>query len=144
MQVGSGKGEISAAINITPLVDVMLVLLIVYMVMVAMIRQGVPLDLPDALNARTTSLDNQDKIITLSLNEDKEVFVNLKQVDIANLDRELAIAYQGREGQPVLIKGAKTLLYGDVLQLMNTCRQLGIAGVELVAKKGAVAGEGAN
>ncbi len=141
MQVGSGKGDVSAAINITPWVDVMLVLLIVYMVMVAMIRQGVPLDLPDALNARTTSLDNQDKIITLSLNEDKEVFVNLKQVEISNLDRELAIAYQGREGQPVLIKGAKSLLYGDVLQLMNTCRQLGIAGVELVAKKGTVAGE---
>ena len=141
MQVAGGKGDISAAINITPLVDVMLVLLIVYMVMVAMIRQGVPLDLPDALNARTTSLENQDKIITLSLNEDKEVFVNLKQVDIANLDRELAIAYQGREGQPVLIKGAKTLLYGDVLQLMNTCRQLGIAGVELVAKKGTAATE---
>jgi biopolymer transport protein ExbD len=140
MQVSGGKGEVSAAINITPLVDVMLVLLIVYMVMVAMIRQGVPMDLPDALNARTTSLENQDKIVTLSLNEDKEVFVNLKQVDIANLDRELAIAYQGREGQPVLIKGAKTLLYGDVLQLMNTCRQLGIAGVELVAKKGVAAG----
>lgn len=140
MQVGGAKGEVSAAINITPLVDVMLVLLIVYMVMVAMIRQGVPLDLPDALNARTTSLDNQDKIITLSLNENKEVFVNLKQVEISNLDRELAIAYQGREGQPVLIKGAKSLLYGDVLQLMNTCRQLGIAGVELVAKKGTVAG----
>jgi biopolymer transport protein ExbD len=139
MQVSGGKGEVSAAINITPLVDVMLVLLIVYMVMVAMIRQGVPMDLPDALNARTTSLENQDKIVTLSLNEDKEVFVNLKQVDIANLDRELAIAYQGREGQPVLIKGAKTLLYGDVLQLMNTCRQLGIAGVELVAKKGVAA-----
>jgi len=140
MQVSGGKGDISAAINITPLVDVMLVLLIVYMVMVAMIRQGVPLDLPDAINARTTSLENQDKIITLSLNEEKEVFVNLKQVELANLDRELAIAYQGREGQPVLIKGAKTLLYGDVLQLMNTCRQLGIAGVELVAKKGTPAG----
>jgi len=142
MQVSGGKGDISAAINITPLVDVMLVLLIVYMVMIAMIRQGVPLDLPDAINARTTSLDNQDKIITLSLNEEKEVFVNLKQVELANLDRELAIAYQGREGQPVLIKGAKTLLYGDVLQLMNTCRQLGIAGIELVAKKGTTHAEG--
>jgi biopolymer transport protein ExbD len=142
MQVDSGKGAISAAINITPLVDVMLVLLIVYMVMVAMIRQGVPVLLPDALNARTTSLENQDKVITLSLNDNKEVFVNLKQVDMANLDRELAIAYQGREGQPVLIKGAKSLLYGDILQLMNTCRQLGIAGVELVAKKGEVAASG--
>ncbi|MBI2504313.1 MAG: biopolymer transporter ExbD [Candidatus Latescibacteria bacterium] len=140
MQVDTKKGAISAAINITPLVDVMLVLLIVYMVMVAMIRQGVPVLLPDALNARTTSLENQDKVITLSLNENKEVFVNLKQVDIAYLDRELAIAYQGREGQPVLIKGAKSLLYGDVLQLMNTCRLLGIAGVELVAKKGEVTG----
>ena len=136
MQVDSAKkGGIDAGINVTPLVDVMLVLLIVYMVMVAMIRQGVPVELPDALNARTTSLDNQDKVVTLSLNEKKEAFVNLKQVDIANLDRELAIAYQGREGQPVLIKGAKGLVYGDVLQLMNVCRQLGIAGVELVAKK---------
>ena len=136
MQVDSDKkGGISAAINITPLVDVMLVLLIVYMVMVAMIRQGVPVELPDALNARTTSLENQDKVVTLSLNEKKEAFVNLKQVDIANLDRELAIAYQGREGQPVLIKGSKGLVYGDILQLMNVCRQLGIAGVELVAKK---------
>ena len=136
MQVGPGKGRVNAEINITPLVDVTLVLLIVYMVMVAMIRQGIPVPLPDANHAQTTSLENQDKVVTVSLNENKEVFVNHKQVSLANLDRELAIAYQGHEGQPVLIKGAKTLTYGEVLQLMNTCRQLGIAGVDLVAKKG--------
>lgn len=138
MQISSGRGRISAAINITPLVDVCLVLLIVYMVMVAMIRQGIPVPLPDANHAQTTSMDSQDKVITLSLNEKKELFVNHKQVQVENLDRELAIAYQGHEGQPVLIKGAKVLSYGEILELMNICRRLGISGVDLVAKKGEV------
>jgi biopolymer transport protein TolR len=138
MQVGpgSGPGKIQSGINVTPLVDVSLVLLIVYMVMTAMIRQGISVDVPVAQSATNKSTESQDKLTTISINEKKELYLNMKQMDnMDQLERELVMAYRGHEGQSVIIKGAKNLEYGDVLSLMNACRQVGVAEVELMAKK---------
>lgn len=135
MQVNVGGG-VKATINITPLADVCLVLLIVFMMMTAMIRQGVSVKLPVARYARTVSTESQDKLITVSVTDQKELYLNMKLMEnVDQLERELVLAYRGREGQPVVIKGAQELEYGEVLSLMNVARQLGVAEVELVAKK---------
>lgn len=135
MQVSIGGG-VKATINITPLADVCLVLLIVFMMMTAMIRQGVAVKLPVAYHARTVSTESQDKLITVTVTDQKQLFLNMKPMDnVDQLERELVLAYRGREGQPVVIKGAQELEYGEVLSLMNVARQLGVAEVELVAKK---------
>jgi biopolymer transport protein TolR len=133
---GSGPGKIQSGINVTPLVDVALVLLITYMVITAMIRQGVNVEVPIAAHATNRSTADQDKLTTVAINEEKAIFLNLKPMaDVAQLERELMLAYRGHEGQPVILKGAKNLEYGDILSLMNTCRQIGVAEVELMAKK---------
>lgn len=137
MQAGpSGPGKIQSGINVTPLVDVALVLLIVYMVMTAMIRQGVNVDTPIARSAVNKSTGNQDKLTTISIKDNRELYLNMKPM--ANLDQlqsELVLAYRGHEGQPVIIKGSRNLEYGEVKQLMDACRQIGVAEVELMAKK---------
>lgn len=138
MQVGggSGPGKLQSSINVTPLVDVSLVLLIVYMVMTSMIRQGINVNVPIAQHATNKSTYDQDKLTTISINEKRELFLNMKRMDsMDELERELVLAYRGHEGQPVIIKGARNLEYGDVLSLMNSCRQIGVAEVELMAKK---------
>ncbi len=137
MQVGSGgPGKVQSGINVTPLVDVALVLLITYMVMTAMIRQGVSVEVPIAQHATNRSTGDQDKLTTVAINEERAIFLNMKPMsDLAQLERELLLAYRGHEGQPVILKGARNLEYGDILSLMNTCRQVGVAEVELMAKK---------
>lgn len=138
MQAGSGggPGKIQSGINVTPLVDVTLVLLIVYMVMTSMIRQGISVEVPIAAHATNRSTGDQDKLTTVAINQDKAIFLNMKPMaDVAQLERELMLAYRGHEGQPVILKGARNLEYGDILSLMNACRQIGVAEVELMAKK---------
>jgi biopolymer transport protein TolR len=137
VQVGSGgPGKVQSGINVTPLVDVALVLLITYMVMTAMIRQGVTVEVPIAQHATNRSTGDQDKLTTVAINDQRAIFLNMKPMsDLAQLERELLLAYRGHEGQPVILKGARNLEYGDILSLMNTCRQVGVAEVELMAKK---------
>ena len=137
MQTG-GKGlkKVNASINVTPLVDVSLVLLIVYMVMTSMIRQGIKIEVPAANHADNISQENQDRLITISITEDKQLYFNMKNVaSMDDLERQLLAAYQGHENQPIIIKGARNLEYGDILYLMNMCRQMGAAEIKLVAKK---------
>lgn len=135
MQVGGTK-RVQSAINVTPLVDVALVLLIVYMVMVMMIRQGIQVDVPIANHAQNKSTEDMDRLTTISVDGNKDVYLDVKKVDsMEELERELVLAYRGHEGQPVIIKGANNLEYGEVLALMNACRQIGVAEVELMAKK---------
>jgi biopolymer transport protein TolR len=132
----SAPGKVQAAINVTPLVDVSLVLLIVYMVMTAMIRQGINVDTPVARSATNKSTSGQDKLTTISIKDNRELFLNMKAMaNLDQLERELVLAYRGHEGQPVIIKGARNLEYGEVKALMDACRQIGVAEVELMAKK---------
>jgi biopolymer transport protein ExbD len=137
MQAASaGPGKVQSGINVTPLVDVSLVLLIVYMVMTAMIRQGINVETPVARNATNKSTSNQDKLTTISIKDNRELFLNMKAMEnLDQLERELVLAYRGHEGQPVIIKGARNLEFGDVKSLMDACRQIGVAEVELMAKK---------
>jgi len=137
MQAGSGgAGKVQSGINVTPLVDVSLVLLIVYMVMTAMIRQGITVDTPVARNATNKSTSAQDKLTTISIKEDRTLYVNMKPLpSLDEVGRELVLAYRGHEGQPVIIKGARNLTYGEIKALMDACRQVGVAEVELMAKK---------
>jgi len=138
MQAGpsGGAGKVQSGINVTPLVDVSLVLLIVYMVMTAMIRQGVNVDTPVARNATNKSTGSQDKLTTIAVKEDRTLYLNMKPVEnMDQLERELVLAYRGHEGQPVIIKGARNLAYGEIKGLMDACRQVGVAEVELMAKK---------
>lgn len=123
-----------ANIDVTPLVNVALILLIVFMVVTPMMREGIQVALPPAEHGQDSSRDQEAKVV-LAIRGDGDVYVDLKRVDLVNLEAELAHARRGKEDVPVVIKGDRALEYGEVLQLMHACRKVGVSEVELMAKK---------
>jgi biopolymer transport protein ExbD len=124
----------SVTIDVTPLVNVALILLIVFMIVTPMMRQGVQVSLPPAEHGADSTRDQETKVV-LSVRGEGDVYVDLKQVDPAHLEAELTHARLGKEDVPVVIKADKALDYGDVLRLMYACRNVGVNEVELMAKK---------
>ncbi len=97
------------------------------------IREGVQVKTPEAVQVR--QLSESEQTVILALREDGSMFVNLKPVRKHELAQELALAYRGHEGKPIVIKGAGDLPYDEILSLMDVCKGIGAPGVDLVAKK---------
>ncbi|MCK5118329.1 MAG: biopolymer transporter ExbD [Candidatus Latescibacteria bacterium] len=108
--------------------------LVIFMILIPAVREGVFVKTPEAKYSQELSSEAEGDVV-ISLREDGSLYVNLKKISWNELKRELEIAYHGREAHPVIIKGAETLLYEDVLKIMEICRNVGAPGVELVAKK---------
>ena len=130
---GAGGRKISALPDITPIVNVALVLLIIFMIVTPMIREGIQVDTPQA--EAVTQLSESDQAVVLAIRDDGSLFVNLKPVQSAGLAGELALAYRGNEGRAVVIKGAQNLPYSEILALMDVCKSIGAPAVDLVAHK---------
>ena len=126
--------RISAFPNVTPIVNVALVVLIIFMVVIPTVREGVIVETPRAKHSRELPSEAEGDVV-ISIKEDGSLYVNLKKVSWNELKRELEIAYRGREAHPIIIKGSEALLYDDILKVMEICRDVGAPGVELVAKK---------
>jgi biopolymer transport protein TolR len=120
--------------DVTPLVNVALVLLIVFMVVMPIIQEGITVDTPEAENA-TELVDQNEGHVVLSIREDGSLFVDMQEVTRAQLRGRLAEAYQGKEELPIIIKGARNLPYSEILNLVEICQHLGASSVELMAKK---------
>jgi biopolymer transport protein ExbB len=132
-RTADGGSNVSAMPDITPIVNVALVLLVIFMIVTPMIREGVQVETPKA--EAIEALSEQDQSVVLSIQGDGAMFVNLKPVDHASLQSELAIAYLGQEGKPVVIKGAENLAYRDILSVMDVCKVVGAPSVDLVASR---------
>ncbi|MDE1907710.1 MAG: biopolymer transporter ExbD, partial [Rhodospirillales bacterium] len=104
-----------AEINVTPLVDVMLVLLIIFMVTAPMITSSVQVNLPQA-NAKPANADS--KPITVTVNSKGDVFLNNSQIQLSNLVSTLQEASKNNADQRIFIRGDKQVDYGTMLQVM--------------------------
>jgi biopolymer transport protein TolR len=121
-----------AEINVTPLVDVMLVLLIVFMITAPMITSGVNVNLPQA-NAKPVNSDA--KPITITVNAQDQIYLQNSQVQLANLVATLQQISQNNNDQRVFVRGDKDVSYGDMLQVMATITQGGFTKVALLAQQ---------
>lgn len=119
--------------DVTPIVNVALVLLIVFIVVTPMIREGIQVDTPPARSVEQQP--DAEANVVLAIRADGSMYVNLKAVDLTTIEPELALAYRGKEGRPVIIKGARNLPYGDLLKLMDICKGIGAPGVDLVGRR---------
>jgi len=120
--------------DITPLVNVALVLLIVFIVVMPMIQEGIRVDTPEAAHLTQIVEEGQDYIV-ISCQADGSIYLNMRQVPLERLPEELAAEYQGKEEQPIVIKGSRSRPYSDTLQLLEICQNAGASTVELMAKK---------
>ena len=129
MQLG-GSGDIKADINVTPLVDVMLVLLIIVMLVAPLVQQGVSLQLPVAAN--TSDHPETSDQTTVAITSDKRFWLNGSQVSESDLRQRIADALEGKKERVILIKADVEAEYGDVMKAMDELRAAGIEDMALI------------
>jgi len=128
---GSGKRRYMSEINVTPLVDVVIVLLIIFMVAAPMMTKGLDVKLP---KTTAKSLPQKQKNIIITVNDKGEIYLNKVAVDKEVLKRRLPeIKHEGRV-QQVLLKADRAVAYGTVARVMATIREAGIEELGLVTE----------
>ncbi|HEY0112572.1 MAG TPA: biopolymer transporter ExbD [Allosphingosinicella sp.] len=131
-----GRRSPMAEINVTPMVDVMLVLLIIFMVTAPLLVAGVPVDLPDS---KAAALDQEQKPVQISLDASGALFVDEQPVPPAELGQRLAgIAASSREpaGPRIYLRADRGLDYGRVMAVMGEINAAGLRKVALVSTQG--------
>lgn len=135
---GRGRGRRRRAapmadINVTPMVDVMLVLLIIFMVSAPLLTVGVPLDLPQT---QAKSLDQDKNPLTLSVNLKGQVFLNDTEIAIDELVPKLKAITEARAGmdERIFVRGDKKVDYGTVMKVMGRLSSAGFRRVALVTE----------
>ena len=116
-------------INITPLVDVMLVLLIVFMVAAPMLESGIPIQLP---KASSKALLKPEDPVTLHLTKDRRIFLNKTPVKRANLTRVLKNFFKKKQDKAIFVRADGSLPYAVVAKAMATIKSAGIHKIGLV------------
>jgi biopolymer transport protein TolR len=134
---GPGKGDLNSDINVTPLVDVMLVLLIIFMVTAPMLQTGVDLDLPQA-EAQPVP-DEEGKLI-LSLDRTGKVFLGDTPVAWADLEAKLTTNAKVKADHELYIDADKNLPYGQVLQAMAVAKKAGVTKLLMMTDPSTAAG----
>ena len=129
-QRSGGRKAPMAEINVTPLVDVMLVLLIIFMVTAPLLTAGVPVNLPDS---RAKPLDQDQKPVELSIDPQGRTFIAKDEVSAADLPGELEkIAGRSAEPPQVFLRADTALDYGRVMRVMGELNRAGLNKVALV------------
>jgi biopolymer transport protein TolR len=131
MQGSRSENRAMSDINVTPLVDVILVLLIIFMVTAPMMQQGMDVDLP-----QTTSrpIEGQEERIVITINSKREVFINQEKVDPLLLRRRLERSTAVRLNKEVLLRADRSVPYGFVVQTMAEIKNAGIEKLGMVTE----------
>jgi biopolymer transport protein TolR len=132
MDLGS-KGSLKADINVTPLVDVMLVLLIIMMLIAPMLRQGVPLTLPQANNSGEKP-DTQGQTV-VAIDSRSQFYVNLIPVTADDLVPHVQRALEDKTEKLVYVKGDKDAKYSAVMDAMDALRKAQIENIALITER---------
>jgi biopolymer transport protein ExbD len=131
MKLGGSSG-VKSDINVTPLVDVMLVLLIIMMIVAPLLQQGVPVTLPIATN--TSEKPETQEQTVLAISADKRLFVNAVQVQNGDLRRRIEEVLESKKEKIVIIKADVDVEYGAVMAAMDDLRASGIEDMGLITE----------
>ena len=131
METGFNKKVILSQINVTPFVDVMLVLLIIFMVTAPMLQEGLDVNLP-VVTAKALSVEEEPIIITVT--EEGNLFINKNKITLTGLDKKLNAIYSRKKEKMVLIRADEKVPYGFVIQAMAEIRKAGIERVGMVTQ----------
>ena len=136
--IGGGRRQrhrrsVMAEINVTPMVDVMLVLLIIFMVSAPLLTVGVPIDLPQS---QAKSLDQDKEPLTVSVNDKGQVYLQNSEISIDELVAKLQAVAQTRGGTEarIYVRGDKKVDYGSMMRVMGRLSEAGFHRVALVSE----------
>ena len=133
---GRGRGRSARArpmsdINVTPLVDVMLVLLIIFMVTAPLLTVGVPVDLP---KTEAKPITGQDEPLVISINNAGKVFLQETEIELGDLVPRLQAITNNKPDTRIFVRGDKAVAYGRIVEVMGTVSSAGFSHVALIAE----------
>jgi biopolymer transport protein TolR len=131
MMTGGNSQELMSEINVTPFVDVMLVLLIIFMVTAPMMIQGLNVDLPEA---SAKPLDSEKEHLIITIDKDHQVHINEYQVALDSLSARLIKILQSRGDREVYLKADKNIPYGIVVQVMAEIKGAGVEQLGMITE----------
>jgi biopolymer transport protein TolR len=126
------KTALNAEINVTPLVDVCLVLLIVFMVVTPMLQKGVPINLPVTEQPERTP--DTEKQLQISVKSDGSVYLGSVVVRKEQVESELQDIYKRTPDREIAVKGDRAVKYGAVLDVLKACRNVGFNNLGLISQ----------
>jgi biopolymer transport protein TolR len=134
MQINSGRSRrgMVSDINVTPFVDVMLVLLIIFMVAAPMMIQGIDVNLPKTL---AQAIPNEEERLVVSISDERRIFINESPVGFDALGPELGrILMSSQEKRGVILRADRKVDYGFVIEVMGAIRLAGIQQIGMVTE----------
>jgi biopolymer transport protein TolR len=131
MKVPSEDRMAMSEINVTPFVDVMLVLLIIFMVTAPLLQYGVDVELPDSSRQ---PLEIPKEQVILSIRKDKTVHVDRYQVSLPELETKLRAIFQGKKKREIFLQADKSVPYGFVVKTMAAIKAAGIDSMGLITE----------
>jgi len=133
MSMDIGSKSVKSDINVTPLVDVVLVLLIIFMVITPLLQRGKPVVLPDAKHV--SALKAGGDPILVSVTADGKVWIDKEEVALDQLPDQLQMHMQMQPGAPVMVKGDKSVEYAKIRELILELSKTHLMGVSLAASE---------
>ena len=130
-KINRSSKETMSEINVTPFVDVMLVLLIIFMVTAPLLTVGVQVDLPES---SADSLPEEAEPLTLSINSKCEIFIQESKVEYENIISKILAVSKNRTDTRIYVRGDKTINYGRVLEIMGMLSGSGFTKVALISE----------
>ncbi len=128
---GSGRKRLVSEINVTPLVDVMLVLLIIFMVTAPMMTQGLDVDLPETTSK---SLRQEEKPIVVTVDEKGNISIESIPYARDLLLQELQKQYKANQKQPIFLRADRNVPYGHVVTVMSDIKSVGFDKIGMITK----------
>ena len=129
MQTGAGDNQYMSEINVTPFVDVMLVLLIIFMVTAPMMVQGVDVDLP---KATSKALKGSEDRLVISIDDDMKVFINEQVVSVEFLTQKLGAILENFDEKNVYLRADKKVPYGIVVNVISKIKRAGVDSLGMI------------
>ncbi len=117
-------------INVTPFVDVMMVLLVIFMITAPMLQQGVDVNLP---KARGKALPASERVV-ITVKKNSRIYINKAEIAVSELQKKLKLIFANRENKEIFLKADKSVPYGVVATVMGEIREAGIDKLGMVTE----------
>jgi biopolymer transport protein ExbD/biopolymer transport protein TolR len=135
MSAGGGRGQVNADINVTPMADVMLVLLIIFIVVTPMLQKGVSVELANTTHPIDMKEADREDAVLVAVTRDGKFYLGQDRVAIEDLATRVNDLLSGRIEKTVFVKSDRRARYGDVVQVVDNIRNAGVDKVGLLTER---------